>query len=127
MKALSKLTLATAITVASASLAFAQQADQGGHPAAYSQVVQSSADSSHKSNGVAGRTAEGDVKKVDKEAGKITIRHEELKNLGMPAMTMVFRAKDAAMLDQIKQGDKVSFVADKVDGQFTVTQIEVKQ
>lgn len=66
----------------------------------------------------------GEVRKVDKGAGKITIRHEPLENLGMPAMTMVFRAADPKFLDQVKEGDKVSFVADKVNGQFTVTKIE---
>jgi Cu/Ag efflux protein CusF len=44
----------------------------------------------------------------------------------MPAMTMVFRVKDPAMLDQVKVGDKISFVADKLNGQITVTQVEVK-
>jgi Cu(I)/Ag(I) efflux system protein CusF len=66
----------------------------------------------------------GEVRKVDKEAGKITIRHEALENLGMPAMTMIFRVADPKFLDQIKEGEKVSFVADKVNGQFTVTKIE---
>ena len=66
----------------------------------------------------------GEVRKVDKEAGKITIRHEALENLGMPAMTMVFHAADPKFLDPVKDGDKVRFVADKVNGQFTVTKIE---
>ncbi len=71
--------------------------------------------------------SEGEIRKVDKEAGKITIRHGELKNLGMPAMTMVFRAADPAMLERVKPGDKVSFVAQKVDGAFTVTEIDIAQ
>jgi Cu(I)/Ag(I) efflux system protein CusF len=66
----------------------------------------------------------GEVKKVDKDSGKITLRHEPLENLGMPAMTMVFRVADPKFLDAVKQGDKVIFVADKVGGQFTVTKIE---
>src|SRR6266545_3990885 len=68
--------------------------------------------------------AEGEVRKVDKEAGKITLRHGPIDNLGMPPMTMVFRAKDLAMLDQVKAGDKVKFAAESVGGQMTVTQIE---
>lgn len=68
--------------------------------------------------------SDGEIKKVDKEAGKLTIKHGELKNLGMPGMTMVFKAQDPAMLDQVKQGDKVRFVADKVGGALTVTAIE---
>ena len=66
----------------------------------------------------------GVVKKVDKDAGKVTIRHGPLENLGMPKMTMVFRVKDPAMLDRLKEGDKINFVADKVDGAFTVMSFE---
>jgi len=68
--------------------------------------------------------ADGEVRKLDKEAGKITLRHGPLVTLGMGAMTMVFRVSDPAMLDQVKEGDKVRFVADKVNGQFTVTKME---
>ena len=70
--------------------------------------------------------SEGEVRKIDKEAGKLTIKHGELKNLKMPGMTMVFRVKDAAMLDQVKVGDKIHFVADKSGSQFVVTQIKPK-
>jgi len=66
----------------------------------------------------------GVVKKVDKSAGKVTINHEPLKNLGMPKMTMVFRVKDPAMIDRLKEGDKILFVAEKVDGAFTVMSFE---
>ncbi|HJV01581.1 MAG TPA: copper-binding protein [Burkholderiaceae bacterium] len=69
--------------------------------------------------------SEGEIRKVDKEAGKLTIKHGELKNLGMAAMTMVFKAQDPAMLDQVKQGDKVRFVANMVNGVLTVTTITV--
>ncbi len=67
---------------------------------------------------------DGEVRKVDKEAGKITLRHGEIKKLDMPAMTMVFRVKDAAMLDKVKAGDKVKFRAEGAAGAFTVTEIE---
>ena len=66
----------------------------------------------------------GEIRKVDKGAGKVTIKHGPLKNLDMPAMTMVFQVKDPAMLDQVKAGDKINFVADKVDGAYTVMQFE---
>lgn len=69
--------------------------------------------------------SEGTVRKVDKTTGKITIAHGPLENLGMPAMTMAFRAGDAAMLDQVKAGDKIRFVAERVDGMFSVKQLEV--
>jgi Cu(I)/Ag(I) efflux system protein CusF len=67
---------------------------------------------------------DGEVRKVDKDAKKITIRHEPIQNLDMPAMTMVFQVKDSAMLDQVKAGDKVKFEAQKLGGAFTVTVIE---
>jgi Cu(I)/Ag(I) efflux system protein CusF len=68
--------------------------------------------------------ADGEVRKVDKDAKKITVRHGPLANLDMPAMTMVFQVKDPAMLDQVKAGDKIKFQAEKVGGAFTITQIE---
>jgi len=66
----------------------------------------------------------GEVRKVDMETKKITLRHEEIKNLGMPQMTMVFQVKDPALLGKVKVGDKVRFTAEKVDGAYTVTDIE---
>ena len=68
--------------------------------------------------------AEGEVKKVDKAAGKVTIKHGPLASLDMPAMTMVFRVKDPAMLDQVKAGDNIRFKADKVEGAYTVTEYQ---
>lgn len=68
--------------------------------------------------------ADGEIRKVDREAKKITIKHGPLAKLDMPAMTMVFQVKDPAMLDQVKAGDKVKFEAEKVGGAFTVTRIE---
>jgi Cu(I)/Ag(I) efflux system protein CusF len=68
--------------------------------------------------------SEGEVRKVDKDTGKVTIKHGPLVNLGMPAMTMVFQVKDPAMLDQVKAGDKINFIAEKVGGQYTVTRVE---
>jgi Cu(I)/Ag(I) efflux system periplasmic protein CusF len=66
-----------------------------------------------------------EVRKVDKDNKKITLKHGEIKNLDMPPMTMVFKVKDAAMLDKIQAGDKVIFTAEKIDGAYTVTVIEV--
>jgi Cu/Ag efflux protein CusF len=66
----------------------------------------------------------GVVKKVDKDAGKVTIRHGPIENLGMPQMTMIFRVKDPAMLDRLKEGDEIHFIADKVNGAFTVMRFE---
>jgi Cu/Ag efflux protein CusF len=71
--------------------------------------------------------SDGEVRKVDKSAGKVTIKHGALENLDMPPMTMVFRVKDPAMLDQIKEGDKIKFAADKINGALTVTQVQVSK
>jgi len=68
--------------------------------------------------------APGEVKKVDKDAGKVTIKHGPLENLGMPAMTMVFRVRDPAMLDQLKAGDRINFLADRWNGALTVMRFE---
>lgn len=70
------------------------------------------------------KMSEGTIKKVDKAVGKITIAHGPLENLGMPGMTMAFAVKDKAMLDQVKAGDKVHFVAENVNGALTVTTLE---
>ena len=69
--------------------------------------------------------SEGEVRKVDKEASKLTLKHGPLVSLDMPAMTMVFRVSNPAFLDAVKQGDKVRFSVEKMGGQFTVTHIEV--
>lgn len=68
--------------------------------------------------------SDGEVRKVDKDAKKITIKHGPLANLDMPPMTMVFQVKDPAMLAQVKAGDKVKFRAEKLGGAYTVTRIE---
>jgi Cu/Ag efflux protein CusF len=71
--------------------------------------------------------AEGEVRRVDKAAGKISLKHGEIKNLDMPPMSMVFQAKDPALLNKVKVGDKVVFTADKIDGNYTVMSIELSK
>ena len=68
--------------------------------------------------------SEGEVRKVDKDAKKITIKHGPLANIDMPPMTMVFQVKDSALLEQAKAGDKVKFQAEKVGATYFVTKIE---
>ena len=77
-------------------------------------------------NQLPGAMAEGEVRKVDKDAKKITIKHGPLQKLDMPAMTMVFQVKDPALLEKVKVGDKIRFDAEKVGGGFVVTNIEAK-
>jgi Cu/Ag efflux protein CusF len=66
----------------------------------------------------------GKVKKLDEKAGKVTITHEELKNLGMPAMTMVFKIGDGIDAAKLKAGSDIEFVADRVNGKLTVTEVK---
>jgi Cu(I)/Ag(I) efflux system protein CusF len=82
-----------------------------GNPGAY-------ADEAHH------KLSDGEIRRVDKDAKKITIKHGPIQNLDMPAMTMVFQVKEPAMLEQVKAGDKVKFEAQKLGGAFTVTRIE---
>jgi len=66
----------------------------------------------------------GEVKKVDREAKKLTIKHGPIHNLKLPQMTMVFRVKDAAMLDGLDAGAKIRFRAEEADGGYLVTRLE---
>jgi uncharacterized cupredoxin-like copper-binding protein len=72
----------------------------------------------------AAELTEGEIRKIDKDGKKLTLKHGPLKNLDMPGMTMVFQVKDEAMLDTVQVGDKVRFEAEKIGGKFTVTRIE---
>ena len=73
---------------------------------------------------MSGPMTDGEIRKVDIDARKITVRHGPIQNLEMPAKTMVFQVKDPAMLDKVKAGDKIKFTAEKTGGAFTITQIE---
>ena len=70
---------------------------------------------------------EGEIRKVDKEASKITIKHGTIQSIDMPPMTMVFTVKDAALLEQVKPGDKVKFDVVREDGKLVVTHLEAVQ
>ena len=68
--------------------------------------------------------SEGEVRNVDKAGKKITLKHGEIKNLGMAPMAMVFQVADPALLDKVKNGDKVRFKAVHQSGKYVVTQIQ---
>lgn len=68
--------------------------------------------------------AEAEVRRVDAGAGAVTLRHGDIRNLDMPPMTMVFKARNPAILNGIKAGDKVRFTADQINGTYTVLSIE---
>jgi Cu/Ag efflux protein CusF len=85
-------------------------------------------ESQTQSSAQASALAEGEVRKVDKDGQKITLRHGPLPDLDMPKpMTMVYRVKDPAMLERVTAGDKVRFQAEKVAGGFQITKIEPVQ
>lgn len=115
MNAFSKTALAIVMATAS-SVTLAQEAAHAGHeghdPHAGHEMPATS------------ELVDGEVKKIDQEAGKITLRHGEIKNLNMAAMTMVLRVQDPAMLERVKVGDKVKFAADRIEGAITIVQLE---
>ncbi|PST27293.1 hypothetical protein C7U60_03205 [Mesorhizobium plurifarium] len=76
------------------------------------------------SGALAADFTKGTVKKVDAKAKKVTLMHEDLKELEMPGMTMVFRVKDEALLSKLKEGDQIEFVAERVDSKLTVTEVK---
>ena len=68
--------------------------------------------------------AEGEVRKIDKDAGKLTLKHGAIKHLDMPGMTMVFQVSDKALLDKVKVGEKVRFQVTSEQGRYVVTDIQ---
>ena len=67
---------------------------------------------------------DGEVRKIDKEQGKVTLRHGPIPNLEMGGMTMVFRVAEPKLLESVKEGDKVKFTADKINGVITVMSLQ---
>ena len=73
----------------------------------------------------AGHMADGEIKKVNRDNKKMTIKHGDIKSLDMPSMTMVFQIRDNSLLETFKAGDKVKFVIEKLDGAFVVTSMQL--
>lgn len=74
--------------------------------------------------GVSAKLTSGEVRKIDTEQGKLTIKHQTIENLQMPGMTMVFKVTDPAMLQKLQVGDKIEFAAEKANGAMVVTSIQ---
>jgi len=104
--------LAFALLFGISTSTFAQTTDHSAHHPGAAQAPASAA------------MVDAEVRKVDMDAKKITLRHGPIPNLEMPAMTMVFQVKEPSMLDKAKTGDKVKFTAEKIGGAYTVTRIE---
>ena len=99
-------------------------ADDAHHPPAKAAAPATAAATAAGAGAAAADMTDGEVRKIDIEAGKVTLKHADIKNLDMPGMTMVFVVKDKAMLDKLKAGDKVKFRAINDAGKFTVTEIQ---
>ncbi len=69
---------------------------------------------------------DGEVRKIDREAGKLTLKHADIKSLDMPAMTMVFQVRDKAVLDKLQVGARVQFQVVSEGGKFVITDLKVK-
>mgnify|MGYP003614022395 CR=1 FL=1 len=119
MKSLLKLSVVAAAVTLSASGFAAEPAMMGGHGG-----HDHAAMSTPMSTPMSSTWVDGLVKKVDKAGGKVTLAHGPLENLGMPAMTMVFRVQEKAWLGRIKEGDKIRFVADNVNNVLTIVRFE---
>jgi Cu(I)/Ag(I) efflux system periplasmic protein CusF len=117
MNAVSHLLIAASFTLTAIPAAFAQQGGHHNHHAA---------DPAAKDPASA-QLSEGEVRKVDKDAKKLTIKHGDLRNLGMPPMTMVFQVREPAILDQIKAGDKINFVAEEIGGKLIATKVALRK
>jgi Cu(I)/Ag(I) efflux system periplasmic protein CusF len=112
MKATRKVLAITCLALGASLAAPVSAQHAGHHPTAATSEAKTMTD-----------MAEAEVRRVDKAAGKVTLRHGELKQLDMPPMTMVFEVKDKAMLESIKAGDKVKFKAMDDNGKLFVTEM----
>jgi Cu/Ag efflux protein CusF len=95
-----------------------------GLPLAQAQTSGTAAPATTATTTASADMAEGEVRKIDKENKKLTLKHGEIKSMDMPGMTMVFQVKDPAMLDAVKEGDKVRFKAERAGGAIVVTEIQ---
>ena len=89
-----------------------------------SATAQATGDAGKPAAMAAASMTDGEVRKIDKDAGKITIKHGDIKHLEMPGMTMVFTAKDKALLDKTQVGDKIRFMVINEGGKMVVTAIQ---
>jgi Cu(I)/Ag(I) efflux system periplasmic protein CusF len=113
---ITRYSILIAVSMFGTGLAFQASADDRHHPQTETTAVAAAVSNA--------ALAEGEVHKVDKAAGKITIKHGPIRNLDMPPMTMAYRVKDQAMLDQLKPGDKITFEASNIGGAFTLVRFE---
>ena len=115
-KNMKRSSIVIAVSIIGAAWAFqADAADSHMHPATKAAKPAAAANTDW---------TEGEVRGIDKAAGKITLKHGAMPKFDMPPMTMAYHVKDKAMLDHLKPGDKVKFDVDAVGGTFTVLRLE---
>ena len=112
-----KTSLLAATVMGAAALSLGALASNTGH-------AHSHGDKQAATSAASTDMTDGEVRKVDKDSKKITLKHGDIKNLDMPGMTMVFQVKDPAMLDKVQMGDKVKFKVEKAAGGYMVTDIQ---
>lgn len=71
--------------------------------------------------------SQGEVRKVDAAAQKITLRHGPIASVGMPPMTMVFEVERPELLEGVSAGEKVSFQVQQQGNRYIVTELQVMQ
>jgi Cu(I)/Ag(I) efflux system periplasmic protein CusF len=122
MKSLPRMLLATASAL-SLGLSMAVNVQAVEKPVSYPTVAQAAPGSS-----ASPKTSDmtpGEVQKVDKGAGQLTIKHGAIKSLDLPSSTILFTVRDPALLDTVQPGDKVKFKAMNDGGKVIVTEFEV--
>jgi len=107
--------LVIAMLILGAGLAFQAGADNSKKPPGKNEA---------KATAASAAWTEGEVTRVEKAAGTVTIKHGAMPKFDMPPMTMPYKVKDKAVLDQLKPGDKIRFDVDSVGGVFTLTRLE---
>jgi Cu(I)/Ag(I) efflux system protein CusF len=127
MKTPHPILIAAAVNAVAAFFMPAQAQTASGHDHHGAPTASTVANVANVANVAKTEMSDGEVRKIDKANRKITLKHGPLKNLDMPAMTMVFQAADASLLDKVKVGDKVRFVATNPGGKLTVTEIQPAQ
>ena len=106
----------TLLTIALAALSAGTWAQVSSAPAAKASTPAAAAASAPM--------AEAEVKKLDRDAKKVTLKHGPIANLDMPGMTMVFQVRDPALLDRLVVGQKIKFSAQQLQGAYVVTAVE---
>ena len=113
----------SAITLALLGAGAAYAADHTVHVIENQQRMEAEAKAKAKAASQA-EMADGEIRKINKNTGKITVKHGEIKSVEMPPMTMVFGVADKAMLEGLKEGDKVKFNVKQEGSNYTVTEIK---